>query len=293
MQMEKRGLGADSDRALALAERRVQHLAASQRDGVMFVEQCGCVAWASRSMQDIVGWAAEELLDQPVLDLVEPTDASGAGAALRAALEGGPTSSRTVRMTTSAGQLRWLCLWFSVVDAGGEELPPEVLVSVRDVHEQRPEVVEMARRATRDPLTGLGNRAGLHRYLDDLYQSGASLAVAYCDLDGFRLLNDRFGHAVGDRILETTAARLARVVASAGAVFRLGGDDFIVAVPNVPERATAGIAERISEAMSPPVATPAGELSVSVAIGVVFAPSLEDIPELLQRAQEAMAAPLG
>lgn len=291
MQVERSGLEAGSDSALAVAERRVQHLAGSQPDGVLFIGQDGGIAWASRSMQDIVGWTVEELLDQPVLDLVEPGDVFGTGAVLRATLEGGPTTSRTVRMTTSAGQLRWFCLWFSVVDAGDGVLPPEALVSVRDVHEQRPEVVEMARQATRDPLTGLGNRAGLRRYLDDLHQAGASLAVAYCDLDGFRLLNDRFGHAVGDRILETTAARLARVVASAGAVFRLGGDEFIVAVPNVPERATAGIAERISEAMSPPVATTAGELSVSVAIGAVFAPSLEDVPALLERAQGAVARP--
>lgn len=277
------------DRELALAQRRVRHLAAAAPDGIVFVDAGTRIVWCSESMSPVIGWPTAVLEGRPIADLVEPEDITALRGGLRAAFSGGSTTSVTVRMTTVTGQLRWFALWLSLAsDHGPDGLPPEVMISVRDIHEQRPEVLELARRTTRDPLTGLGNRSGLRRYLDELSDSGASVVLAHCDVDGFRAINDRFGHATGDRVLETVANRLARVAASVGRVFRLGGDEFIIAVPNLGERASSGLVSRVHEAMRPSIETPVGDLAVSLSAGAAFTAKLDDVPALLEMAQEAM-----
>src|SRR5438093_3775492 len=105
---------------------------------------------------------------------------------------------------------------------------------------QRELVSEMVQLAERDPLTGLANRRAFDRELRQLSASGAPGALVVIDLDGFKQVNDRFGHQRGDAVLRDVGRELRRRVRAGDVVARLGGDEFAVVLRGAnPERAEA------------------------------------------------------
>ena len=154
---------------------------------------------------------------------------------------------------------------------------------------------EMSHRATHDELTGLPNRVALRAVLDqslDRLDGQRMLAVLFCDLDGFKDVNDGLGHAVGDLVLVAVAKRLRQRCRSADVVARFGGDEFVV-VLTVPDSGHAvSMAERIVEVLSEPVVIGDAEVAPGVSIGitVVSAPPEGDDPAgtLLRDADTAM-----
>jgi diguanylate cyclase (GGDEF)-like protein/PAS domain S-box-containing protein len=160
---------------------------------------------------------------------------------------------------------------------------------------RRPRHEELTHRATHDELTGLPNRAalmeGLSTSLKRLDGTG-KLAVLFCDLDGFKDINDGLGHAVGDQVLVAVARRLRQRCRSADVVARFGGDEFVV-VLSIDEAAQAvAMADRIVEVLDEPIVV--GEIEVapgvSVGITVVDVPPDDDDPvgTLLRDADTAM-----
>ena len=152
----------------------------------------------------------------------------------------------------------------------------------------------LAHQALHDQLTGLPNRALLTDRLSHAAHSvargGHGAMLLYLDLDNFKAVNDRFGHAAGDCLLVAVADRLLGLVRGADTVARLGGDEFVVLAEDLadPEAAARSLAERIHQAMRPPVPVGEGQLYTSVSIGI--APVVpEDNPEVnLSRADVAM-----
>ncbi|GID90715.1 diguanylate cyclase domain-containing protein [Amorphoplanes digitatis] len=106
--------------------------------------------------------------------------------------------------------------------------------------------------AERDPLTGLANRAGIHRWLraagERVAGDGARLAVAFVDLNKFKAVNDTYGHATGDEVLRRVAASLARTGRAGDLHGRLGGDEFIVATILPPDADVRGWTQRVRRA---------------------------------------------
>jgi diguanylate cyclase (GGDEF)-like protein len=118
---------------------------------------------------------------------------------------------------------------------------------------------EMQELALRDPLTGLLNRNGLRLHLQNAMLSaraeGSGLLVFVCDLDGFKAVNDKLGHAAGDQLLMLVARRLSAAMRSGDAVARLGGDEFVLALrapDGVSDAAARALAERVLLAISAP-----------------------------------------
>jgi diguanylate cyclase (GGDEF)-like protein/PAS domain S-box-containing protein len=142
----------------------------------------------------------------------------------------------------------------------------------RDVTELRQLQANVAALALRDPLTGLANRRLLEELLDaDLARTERNemtLAVAFLDLDGFKVVNDTYGHNAGDIVLRETAHRLLGIVRGADTVARVGGDEFVfVFEPNEP--GTHHLIERIDRALSEPInITPTTTVSCPASIGV-------------------------
>jgi diguanylate cyclase (GGDEF)-like protein len=128
--------------------------------------------------------------------------------------------------------------------------------------------------ATHDPLTGLPNRALFAERLDQILvrpQPGARLAVCFIDLDGFKAVNDSFGHHVGDQMLVAVSQRLGAVTADPGhLVARLGGDEFVILVEHTTCADDAvKIADRALTALSEPIRLDRHRLSVSASVGIV------------------------
>jgi len=145
--------------------------------------------------------------------------------------------------------------------------------------------------ANHDPLTGLPNRRAFYRYGTALVADPTRhpLAVAVIDLDGFKSVNDRYGHATGDEVLVTLAARLA-TWAGGDLVARLGGDEFAgLLCP----RATGpggieGMAMLLAATLGEPMRTGAGVVRVTASVGLVPVSVADNLTDALARADAAM-----
>src|SRR3982075_1018676 len=134
-------------------------------------------------------------------------------------------------------------------------------------------VAELETRAESDPLTGVMNRRGFERELKRagayVRRYGGNAALVYLDLDGFKPVNDRHGHAAGDAILKAVAATLVRSVRASDIVARLGGDEFAVILWNLSEADAAAKAFALEAAVAEmAVAWETETLSVGASIGL-------------------------
>lgn len=142
------------------------------------------------------------------------------------------------------------------------------------------ENAELSRRADRDPLTGLGNRAFFERTLDEAIakaETGNSqFVLLYCDCNGFKHINDTYGHDAGDAIICIVADRLRLAAREADRVFRLGGDEFaIVLETRFATEAMQRVKEQVQAVMQGPV-TVALEVEISIGVSVGHAIFPED-----------------
>lgn len=134
------------------------------------------------------------------------------------------------------------------------------------------------RLALHDDLTLLPNRSFFSEWLEQTLVSSAplqqSFAVLYLDLDGFKPINDTFGHAVGDELLRIVAARLARAVRAEDVVSRLGGDEFACLLTNFSGREQLGhLACKLFDAVAAPVKIGAHDVTVCPSIGIAMCPT--------------------
>jgi diguanylate cyclase (GGDEF)-like protein len=166
----------------------------------------------------------------------------------------------------------------------------------RDITDLKEAEARLRDLATRDVLTGLANRA---LFSDRLRQAAArqrrhaqGLAVLFCDLDGFKPVNDAFGHATGDRVLVEVAERLERVTRDADTVARVGGDEFVIVCDGVAESGElAELAERILGVVNEPITFVDPPVRVGISIGIGVAPpdaTDVDADRLLSTADSAM-----
>ncbi len=151
---------------------------------------------------------------------------------------------------------------------------------------------EMTYLARHDVLTGLVNRVVFADRLDhalELAPRIGELAVLYCDLDGFKSVNDRHGHESGDQLLVAVADRLRGCLRSADTAARLGGDEFAVLVENLTEPGGAEeLAERLLGALQPPFTVDGHEVRIRASIGIAYGTDEKLGVDLLRNADTAM-----
>jgi diguanylate cyclase (GGDEF)-like protein len=170
--------------------------------------------------------------------------------------------------------------------------------SFRDITERMKLVDQLAHQAFHDSLTGLANRALLRDRLEHAIarsrRSAAIVAVLFCDLDGFKMINDTLGHDSGDVLLVEVASRLERSVRDGDTVARLGGDEFAIVLDDTNPRDAAAMAQRIIDTLRDPFVINGREIFVRASLGIAdnHLDAL-DADELLCRADIAMYAAKG
>lgn len=153
---------------------------------------------------------------------------------------------------------------------------------------------ELARAARKDPLTGLANRFQAESRLEDALErsrvSGRAVGVVFCDLNDFKVVNDVYGHTVGDRLLSAIAARFADSVRPTDTVARYGGDEFVVVCPELRNGDDVQlVAERLDITMERPFVIGGHSLTAKASIGFTVGYGTRNTAEeLLSRADAEM-----
>ena len=174
-------------------------------------------------------------------------------------------------------------------------LAAEVDALAVELEASRARIADLEARVDIDPLTDVLNRRGfereLKRSLAYVKRYGTSAALIYLDLDGFKPVNDRHGHAAGDAVLKAVAAALTRNVRASDVVARVGGDEFAVLLWNVGEAAAAAKAAALESAVyATAVSWSASTFVVGASAGVTALGPLDAPAEVLARADAAMYA---
>ena len=193
-------------------------------------------------------------------------------------------------------QTRLFTRWASArfVPMGSADAHTGWIATVDDVTERHRAESELTHQATHDPLTSLPNRTLLEDRLQQACRRlqssrGDAVSVLFIDLDGFKQVNDTYGHAVGDLVLVAVADRLRGSVRSVDTVARLGGDEFVIVCEGMSEPDVADVVRRIARALDQPVEGGGALVSIGASIGVERTddPSVT-FAELLVRADQAM-----
>jgi len=177
-------------------------------------------------------------------------------------------------------------------------LAEEVDRLATQLEQSRARIADLEAKVDIDPLTELLNRRSFERELKRsvayVKRYATSAALVYLDLDGFKVVNDRHGHAAGDAVLKAVAAALVRHVRASDVVARVGGDEFVVLLWNVSEPAAVAKAAALERAIySTPVRWGASTLVVGASAGVALIGALDAPSDLLARADAAMYARKG
>jgi diguanylate cyclase (GGDEF)-like protein len=182
----------------------------------------------------------------------------------------------------------------TVLEVRGEPLPGGGFATVYvDVTEQRAGQKALEYMATHDTLTGISNRVSLEAQLARLGRNPGQdrfAALLFIDLNGFKNVNDKFGHSAGDELLKVVGARLKRAVREVDFVCRAGGDEFVLILKHAEDkRGIEAVAARLSSSIAEPFVINDQVIRVSASIGIAQYPAdTEDPARLMELADAAM-----
>jgi diguanylate cyclase (GGDEF)-like protein/PAS domain S-box-containing protein len=275
-----------SERVMAAGDYLFTSTSTVASDGTTIFDANGKRVYSSPSLERILGYSTDELLTIEPAGLVHLDDIEIWAEGTRTALETDNGSSRfECRLVGKDGNTIWTEA--TVVNLLNQPSVRGVVVHTRDIDDRRRFEQELHRRATQDPLTGLGNRAALLERLEESAKAEGALTVLFCDLDGFKRVNDQFGHRAGDALLNGVATQIRAVIGSADFAARIGGDEFCI-VSQVRNSASEAhqLAERIRDAVS--TVTAADGSAIGVSIGVLWTTEPEAPSDILSKADHAM-----
>jgi diguanylate cyclase (GGDEF)-like protein len=237
----------------------------------------GRLTYISTSLAEDLGCATRDLLGSPLAGLFEPQDDS---ASVRDRLpfvisRQADFDKLTLRLANSTQQRSWQITGRGRTDASGT-FKGYLGYSI-DVTEQLRRSQSASRLAMFDALTGLPNRHNMTQFLEThtvgLERYGRSCAVIMIDLDRFKAVNDSLGHPVGDALLKQVANRLLKTIKDKEKIFRLGGDEFQIILPNVSDRDQLNmLAHDIIRTLSQPYSIDGNRCDIGASVGVAIGP---------------------
>ena len=247
-------------------------------DAILTIDLDGSIESANPGAERMFGYGASELVGHPVADLMKALDGSSLDGPV-------PGFGREVTGIRADGSTFPLELAVQDVQLGDRTVST---VIARDITERKALEKRLTSQATHDALTGLPNRLllidRLTHALSRAERTGRSLAVLFCDLDRFKVVNDSLGHTAGDALLFTAASRLRSAVRTSDTVARFGGDEFVVLVEDLADETDAvQVAEQLIAALAEPMQIGDQELYVTASIGIAVGRPGRDTAEALVR----------
>ncbi|AWN48597.1 bifunctional diguanylate cyclase/phosphodiesterase [Methylobacterium terrae] len=255
------------------ARMRFRHMAETSPDAMIVYDAEGGILHWNGSAERLFGHDAAAALRLGVADLTAGQDDRAPW------FDDAPGAIREAEIRLRDGSARAVEVALSRWSEGGETIRGAVL---RDTSQRREREAALHALAHRDALTGLANRALMRLRLEAMLAAGP-VAVLLVDLDGFKDVNDTVGHAAGDEVLKEAAARLLACLRDSDVVARIGGDEFVVALPGCGDPSAGGdVADRIVAAMAEPFPVQERSVRIGASVGLALAPAqAESIDELL------------
>ncbi|WP_432497560.1 diguanylate cyclase domain-containing protein [Kineococcus gypseus] len=282
---------------LAASEQRFRTAFDTAPVGMMIVGLAGADAaqllQVNTTLCEFTGLSEAELLTRDFHDLTHPDDRAECVVSFAPFLDGTATEARVEKRYRHADGSTRRGLLTATAMATSEAGEPQLLCLIEDVTARRAAEDALRHQALHDALTGLPNRTLLHDRLTHALaaagREGDRVGVLFCDLDGFKAVNDSAGHAAGDELLREVAARFSACLRPGDTLARLGGDEFAVVRPSLSaDPHLDAVARRLLAALREPVLLPAGAFGVGVSIGAVSAAPGDDAAVVLDRADAAM-----
>ena len=286
------------EEALFAEKERAEVTLNSIGDAVLSTDLAGRVSYLNAVAEAMTGWRREDAAGRPlaeVFHIIDGTTREPAQNPMGLAVQ----QNRTVGLTANCIMVRRDGVELAIEDSAAPvhnrkgQVTGAVIV-FRDVSAAREASLRLSHLAHHDSLTDLPNRLLLNdrltRAIAVARRHGRKLAVLFVDIDHFKHMNDSLGHAIGDRLLQSVAARLTACVRSSDTVSRQGGDEFIVLLSEI-ERGddAAATAGKIIESLAEPHQLAEHELHITVSVGVSVSPDDGVDPEnLIERADIAM-----
>lgn len=276
-----------------LREERLGAALRNMRDAVVAVDSDWRITFMNETAEKLAEIAGGQATGRHLSEIVD----------IRASADDSDNAMATLEEKTEYGGSQITAV---LLREHGEPLPVEwhitelatggtgFLLTIRDVSHYRNRESALRQAAFYDSLTGAPNRRLFEELLghtvDQLSRrSGYRFGVMYVDLDGFKTVNDEYGHAVGDQLLISVASRLASTSRPSDVVARIGGDEFVVLLENLLGRPDAeGIAARTVRTLNKPYLIDGQEVSVTASLGVALSSLDSTAAQLLKLADEAM-----
>ncbi|HEY8718689.1 PAS domain S-box protein [Pengzhenrongella sp.] len=279
----------DTAQALAASEEQHRLLTENLSDVVMHLRG-GVIVWVTPSVTTALGWALQDVVGHELIEFVVPDDRREADQ--RRALLPGATERFRVRVRAKDGTDHWVQVHAKPF-YGQDGEPDGVVNSFRIIDREVAVEAELEQRASSDELTGLMNRREVLERLELMTghksRSGQAAAVLFCDIDGFKTINDKYGHSAGDDVLQTVASRVNACLRSTDLAARFGGDELLILLDGVHELANAlDIAENIRRAVAKPIPSDDKTVTATLSVGVTLALPGESVDDMIARADEAM-----
>lgn len=272
------------ERGLAESEERYRLAISNLHEGVVIMSPDGIVQAANASAERILRVRPGQLVGRNRLDPIQRVvDEDGkevgstmmpSGVVLRT---GEPIFGRVYGLLLKTGELMWVRQNIIPIRRHNEPAPSSVMLSFADITDIKRAEQRLRHLAAHDALTGLANRSFFIGHLESAIESARDesreLALFFLDLDRFKSVNDTAGHACGDTLLQSAAARLTDCIGPGDVIARLGGDEFVILIDQrVEGKRIALLAERLLQAMREPFDTVNGRYYLGVSIGVALYP---------------------
>jgi diguanylate cyclase (GGDEF)-like protein/PAS domain S-box-containing protein len=256
-----------------------------------YIAQKGYFQMVNPAFERATGYSEKELLAIPALSLVHPEGRQEVRNNAVKMLRGERHQPYEFRFITKDGRVLWILETVTSIQYQGLRA---TLGSFMDITQRKESEETIRKLAFQDSLTGLANRPllldRLSLSLVQAQRQGRGLALMMVDLDGFKEINDRFGHQQGDLVLKEVGRRLVQFLRKSDTVARMGGDEFVILLPDVGSDEDAErIAGKLLEIIQRPIEVETGPVRVTASIGLALFPrDGQDGETLLKIADRAM-----
>lgn len=260
---------------------------------VFFKDRAGIYRGCNQAFTTLLGLTPADVMGKSVFDLSPPDLAQVYFEADEALMTAGENQRYESQVQTPSGQ-RLDVIFYKTVLRDAEGQVSGLVGTILDITERKRMEQQLAEMATRDPLTGLMNRRAILAHLERLHADRRSerqpLCLLMCDVDHFKSINDRHGHAVGDEVLTQVAQLLRQHLRDGDQVGRIGGEEFLVVLYSTEPERLAQVGERLRQVVAlHPLMSLNTTFSVTLSIGGARSVQAdEDWASVVSRADQAL-----